>query len=137
MLIINISLSLFKHITTSTTEFHIHHVLMVLKCIEVLTSYGHDCKKDIDMLNTSSQFAYTMQLLLLIASIKMIPDELQCYCKCCKKKAISLYTLSAFLHVLWTVGRVYSSLFLESIRIFKWLSALITKQSCVIVQVRT
>ena len=95
MLIINISLNLFKHITTSTAEFHTHHVLLVLKCIEVLTSYGHDCKKDIDMLNTSSQFAYTMQLLLLIASIKMVPDELQCYCKCSKKNAISLYTLSA------------------------------------------
>ena len=98
---------------------------------------GMTVKKDIDMLNTSSQLAYTMRLLLLIASIKMVPDEFQCYCKCTKKKAISLYTLSAFSHVLWTVERVYSSLFLESIRIFKWLSALITKQSCVIVQVRT
>ena len=99
MLIINISLlSLFKHITTSTTEFHIHHVLMVLKCIEVLTSYEHDCKKDIDMLNTSSQFAYTMRLLSLIASIKMVPDELQCYCKCSKKKAISLYTLLSYMY---------------------------------------
>ena len=78
VLFINISLSLFKHITTSTTQFHIHHVLMVWKCFEVLTSYGHDCKKDIDMLTTSSQFAYTMRLLSLIASIEMDPDELQC-----------------------------------------------------------
>ena len=98
MLIINISLSLFKHITTSTTEFHIHHVLMVLKCIEVLTSYGHVCKKDMDMLNTSSQFAYTMRLLSLIASIKMVPDELHCYCKCSKKKAISLYALLSYMY---------------------------------------
>ena len=45
--------------------------------------------------NTRSQFAFTMQFLLLIASIKMVPDELQCYCKCSKKKAILLYTLSA------------------------------------------
>ena len=34
-----------KHITTSTTESHTHQVLMVLNCIEVLTSYGYDCQK--------------------------------------------------------------------------------------------
>ena len=90
---INISLHLFKHITTSATESHIQDMLMVLKCIEVLTSYRHDCKKDIDMLNTSNQFTYTMRFLWFIASIKMVPDEVQCYCKCRRKKAILLYTL--------------------------------------------
>ena len=90
---INISLHLFKQITTSTTESHIQHMLMVSKCIEILKSYRHDCKKDIDMLNTSNQFTYTMRFLLFIASIKMVPDELQCYCKCSRKKAILLHSL--------------------------------------------
>ena len=40
-----LALSLFKHITTVTTETYTHQVLMVLNCIEVLTSYGYDCQK--------------------------------------------------------------------------------------------
>ena len=118
---INISLHLFKHITTSTIESHIQHMLMVSKCIEGLTTYRHDCKKDIDMLNTSNQFTYTMRFLLF--SIKMVPDEVQCYCKCSKKKGILLYTLYPS----------YMYYELDSNSILKWLLALISKQGCVIV----